>query len=289
MAVPDWPGTYGYNLFLYPWSTWFFGPWDLFVEHGHRLFASGVGLLTIGLVVIVFRTDQRVWLRWLAIAALGLVISQGVLGGMRVVLNARALAFVHGCTGPAFFALTAAIVTATGRRSPDRPTGSRWWCLLPLLVYNQVALGAAIRHVPEGGSFVTFAQHTMGHVIGAAAVLVAVLGVIAFALARPVGRVRRALTWVMALALMAQLALGVATWVTKYRLPDWAQTGVVSEAWETWVGPGTMDPPIAGGWEETHIVTAHSAIGSLLLALATAYAVASWPRRESTSESTNLT
>src|SRR5438132_1897116 len=49
MAVPDWPNTYGYNLFLYPWQTWLAGPWDLFVEHGHRMLAASIGLLTIGL------------------------------------------------------------------------------------------------------------------------------------------------------------------------------------------------------------------------------------------------
>ena len=47
MAVPDWPSTYGYNLFLYPWQTWLPGPWDLFIEHGHRLLGATVGLLTI--------------------------------------------------------------------------------------------------------------------------------------------------------------------------------------------------------------------------------------------------
>src|SRR5262249_36289635 len=36
MAVPDWPNTYGYNLWLYPAATWINGPWKLFVEHGHR-------------------------------------------------------------------------------------------------------------------------------------------------------------------------------------------------------------------------------------------------------------
>ena len=41
MAVPDWPTTYGYNLFLYPWQTWMLGPWDLFIEHGHRLAGGG--------------------------------------------------------------------------------------------------------------------------------------------------------------------------------------------------------------------------------------------------------
>ena len=56
MAVPDWPSTFGYNLFLYPWTTWFFGPWDLFIEHGHRLLGALVGLLTIGLLVSVMRT-----------------------------------------------------------------------------------------------------------------------------------------------------------------------------------------------------------------------------------------
>ncbi|MEM1304636.1 MAG: COX15/CtaA family protein, partial [Planctomycetota bacterium] len=49
MSVPDWPGTYGYNMFRYPWQTWLFGPWDLFIEHGHRLLAATVGLVTIGL------------------------------------------------------------------------------------------------------------------------------------------------------------------------------------------------------------------------------------------------
>src|SRR5262249_58169712 len=53
MAVPDWPSTYGYNLLLYPWQTWFAGPWDLFIEHGHRLLAAATGVLAIGFVVVV--------------------------------------------------------------------------------------------------------------------------------------------------------------------------------------------------------------------------------------------
>src|SRR5690606_6356261 len=51
MAVPDWPNTYGYNLFLYPWQTWVFGPWKLFIEHGHRLFGTVVGMIAIGFLV----------------------------------------------------------------------------------------------------------------------------------------------------------------------------------------------------------------------------------------------
>src|SRR5690554_3486515 len=59
MAVPDWPTTYGYNLFLYPWQTWVFGPWALFIEHGHRLLGALAGIITIALVVAVWRTDRR--------------------------------------------------------------------------------------------------------------------------------------------------------------------------------------------------------------------------------------
>src|SRR6187402_1100972 len=98
MAVPDWPNTYGYNLFLYPWQTWLFGPWDLFIEHGHRLLASAVGILTIGFLVMAYRRDSRPWLKKVAVAALILIVFQGVLGGMRVRLDERTLAMLHGCT-----------------------------------------------------------------------------------------------------------------------------------------------------------------------------------------------
>ncbi|HEY7710462.1 MAG TPA: cytochrome oxidase assembly protein, partial [Candidatus Entotheonella sp.] len=116
MAVPDWPTTYGYNLFLYPLSTWLAGPWDIFVEHGHRLLGAIVGCLTIGLVVSLWRSESRTWLRWLGVAALLLVVSQGVLGGMRVVYDERSLAMFHGTTGPLFFAITVAMTVFTSRR-----------------------------------------------------------------------------------------------------------------------------------------------------------------------------
>src|SRR3954466_8187496 len=89
MAVPDWPNTYGYNLFLYPWQTWLLGPWDIFIEHGHRLVASSVGMLTIGLLVLLLKHEQRPWMIGLGLAALSLVVFQGVLGGMRVLLDER--------------------------------------------------------------------------------------------------------------------------------------------------------------------------------------------------------
>ena len=84
MAVPDWPTTYGYNLFLYPWQTWIFGPWDLFIEHGHRLSARWSAWSRSLCWSSCWRCDTRRWVRWLGVAALAGVIGQGVLGGMRV-------------------------------------------------------------------------------------------------------------------------------------------------------------------------------------------------------------
>ncbi len=117
MAVPDWPGTYGYNLFLYPYKTWLLGPFDLMVEHGHRLLGAVLGFVAIALVAASFWGEPRRWVRWLAVAVLLAVIGQGVLGGMRVLQSDRTLAMVHGCTASGVFAMCviAAVVT------------SRWW------------------------------------------------------------------------------------------------------------------------------------------------------------------
>src|SRR5262245_14107832 len=78
MAVPDWPGTYGYKLLRYPWQTWFAGPWDLFIEHGHRLLGATAGIIAIALVTVVLITDRRRWLIAAACGALALVIFQGI-------------------------------------------------------------------------------------------------------------------------------------------------------------------------------------------------------------------
>ena len=87
MAVPDWPGTYGHNMFLFPWAEWFYGPWDLFLEHGHRLLGALVGMISLVLAAVVWRTHQSPAVRGLAAAAVLLVVVQGVLGGARVLLE----------------------------------------------------------------------------------------------------------------------------------------------------------------------------------------------------------
>src|SRR6476646_6654250 len=81
LSVPDWPTSYGWNMFTFPPSMWVA---NIFYEHGHRLIASSVGFLTIILAVWLWLKEPRRWVRWLGVTALGTVIAQGLLGGLTV-------------------------------------------------------------------------------------------------------------------------------------------------------------------------------------------------------------
>ena len=164
MAVPDWPGTYGYNLFLYPLSTWLFGPFDLLIEHGHRLLGALVGMVSIAIVIAAFTRDPRRWVFGLSLALLAAVVSQGVLGGIRVRLNDRTVAMIHGCVGPLCFALCVVAAAVTSRFWWDRgkqnaselaAVGRPAMILaisLLVLSYLQLVLGAQLRHVQPTAS-----------------------------------------------------------------------------------------------------------------------------------------
>src|SRR5438552_13395178 len=68
MAVPDWPTSYGYNMFFFPLNKWWHSG-NVFYEHSHRLFASGVGFLTTILAVWLWLKEPRKWVKWLGVAA----------------------------------------------------------------------------------------------------------------------------------------------------------------------------------------------------------------------------
>ncbi len=114
MSVPDWPNSYGYNMFLFPPSKWIGG---IFYEHTHRLIASGVGLMTTVLAVWLWLKDSRKWMHWVGVTAFLLVVAQGVLGGLRVVLADAQLGIFHAIIGQLFFVLMCAIALFT----------SCWW------------------------------------------------------------------------------------------------------------------------------------------------------------------
>ena len=114
LAVPDWPTTYGSNMFLFPPSKWVGG---IFYEHGHRLIASTVGFLTIVLAVWLWLREPRRWVKWLGIGALGAVIAQGVLGGLTVLFFLpAAISTAHAGLAEIFFCLVVSIALFTSPR-----------------------------------------------------------------------------------------------------------------------------------------------------------------------------
>jgi len=163
LAVPDWPTTFGYNMFLFPVSRWVGG---IFFEHTHRLIASTVGLLTIVLAIWVWRTDPRRWMRNLGWAALGAVILQGVLGGLRVTMLKDQIGIFHACLAQAFLGMLIVITLGTSslwRRlsvgsasTSGGRTLSRIVIATTLLIYLQLGLGATMRHQHRDLSILDF-------------------------------------------------------------------------------------------------------------------------------------
>lgn len=149
LAVPDWPTTFGYNMFLFPFSQWVGG---IFFEHTHRLIASVIGFLTIVLAIWLWRAESRKWLRVLGVVALGAVILQGVLGGIRVTLLKDEIGIFHACLAQAFFGLLVFIAVATSRvwfEAGSWTARSRhiWLPVVTVsLIYLQLGLGATMRH-----------------------------------------------------------------------------------------------------------------------------------------------
>ena len=159
LSVPDWPTSYGWNMFTFPPSMWVA---NILYEHGHRLIASSVGFLTIVLATWLWTTEPRAWLRWLGVAALGAVIAQGVLGGLTVLFFLPpAVSTAHAGLAEIFFCLTVAIALFTSpawiqedNTDPDRRAADgtlrRLATTTTVLVYGQILIGAAMRHTGAG-------------------------------------------------------------------------------------------------------------------------------------------
>ena len=152
MAVPDWPTTYGYNMFFFPFSKWVGG---VFYEHSHRLVASGVGLLTTILAVWLWVKEERRWLRWLGIVAFLAVSVQGVLGGLRVTQLKDELGIFHAALAQLFFVLVCSIALFTSKwwrnASPSRLNAElRTVYAATGLIFLQLVIGATMRHQHAG-------------------------------------------------------------------------------------------------------------------------------------------
>lgn len=243
LAVPDWPTTFGHNMFLFPWAGMVGG---VFYEHGHRLVASAVGLLTLVLAVCLWLRESRAWVRWLGSAALLLVMIQGVVGGLRVIWLESEFAIIHAVFAQAFFGLMVALTLFTSRpwrEAIPRHAVGAWtmfqWscCATTLLIFSQSLLGAVIRHA---GTAVVV------HILVALVIAFQVSFVVvkAFKLADEVP-VFRTLSVSLGLLMMVQVALGVVSYAGRFLSFD-------------------------GFWEPNVIVavtTAHVVTGALMFAL----------------------
>jgi cytochrome c oxidase assembly protein subunit 15 len=220
MAFMDWPTSDGQNMFLYPWLKDFHANRDKFVEHGHRLAGSLIGLVSIGLVVFTFKRESRSWVRGLAVGILSAVVLQGLLGGFRVIADARVAALVHGLFASLIFVAITVFALATGatwtsQERLARPTNELSSQLkflamaTPLVVFGQSLLGGLVRHLG-------LALHE--HLAGAILATVLTVAVI-------VASWRSGATWLRSAAiglsfvLLIQLIFGAGAWVTRFGFP----------------------------------------------------------------------
>jgi len=147
LSVPDWPLSYG--MLMPPMVG------GIFYEHGHRMVATFVGLLTIVLAIWLWRRERRTWLRRLGWVALAMVITQGVLGGITVLyLLPTPVSVSHATLAQTFFCLTVLLAFATSREWKQADVhaegdshGLRTLTVVTTLsVYLQLILGAVVRH-----------------------------------------------------------------------------------------------------------------------------------------------
>src|SRR5437016_10037704 len=168
LSVPDWPLSYGKVMPDMVGGVRF--------EHGHRMVATTVGLLTIGMLIWLWRADRRPWMRKLGLAALAAVVIQGLLGGLTVLmLLPPPVSISHACLAQLFFATTVAIAVFTSRswqQGPEPVSDYGWPSLRSLSIVTpaaalvQIALGASFRHKVLG---------VMPHIAGAMLVTLIIL------------------------------------------------------------------------------------------------------------------
>jgi cytochrome c oxidase assembly protein subunit 15 len=168
LSVPDWPTSYGWNMFTFPPSMWVA---NILFEHGHRLIASAVGFLTVVLVIWLWVADTPRWLRWLGAAAIAAVIAQGLLGGLTVLFFLPpAVSTAHAALAEIFFCIAVSIAqfTSSDWRGQPAPVADdrlrRGATLTVALVYCQILVGATMRHTGAGLAIPDF-PWMFGHVV----------------------------------------------------------------------------------------------------------------------------
>jgi len=222
------------------------------------MIAQFVGLLSIVIAIWTWRVDRRRWMKFLGVTALGLVIAQGILGGLTVLFYLPpAISSAHAAFAQTFFCVVALIATFTGRRwveevpqvefDQQRPSLFTLALLSILVLYVQLVLGALFRH--HGLSW-------WPHVVNAGSVAIVLSWTVVRALSQysNIEAVRRPAITMLAL-MVAQLCLGFVAFLTRVA---WGHDAVQPEL-----------PMVIS-------TVAHVAVGALLLAVAAVLAVQVW-------------
>lgn len=252
LSVPDWPTSFG---------SWYKIPklvGGVKFEHTHRMIAQGAGLLTILLAVWTWRTEKRRWMRVLGFGALGMVIVQGILGGLTVKLFLPPpVSSAHAALAQTFFCLAVAFALFTGQKWVEeqpqveydqrRPSLFTLTLLSIFVLYVQLILGAMFRH--HGLSW-------WPHVVHAVVVsfVLAWTAIRALTIYSQIEAVRRPAILMLSLVI-AQLCLGFTAFLTRV---SWGRDAVQPEL-----------PMVVA-------TVAHVAVGALLLASTVILSIQVW-------------
>jgi heme a synthase len=216
MAFRDWPTSDGQGMLSYPWLH---SAGDKFVEHGHRLAGIVIGCVSIVFAISVWLLEKRRWVRGCAVGVLLAVVAQGLLGGGRVLEDARAIAMVHGTFAAAVFAFMSCMALVLGRSwlEPPRISSGRLSpsvrilaVVAPLAILIQYSLGGLVRHLGTA---------LYEHVGMAGVALACVAATVVAAHRTGCGWLRRP-AYLLGLIALCQGALGAAAWVTKFGFPS---------------------------------------------------------------------
>ena len=211
LSIPDWPTSFG-SFNIPPWHG------GIQYEWSHRAIAFSTGLLTIGIAIWTWISDNRRWMKGLALGALATIIAQGILGGLTVLyFQPPMVSSAHAAVAQTFFCIACAITLFTSRdwieETPQLESDSRHPRLLTLsflsiaVLYLQLILGAMFRH------------HGMGwlpHVLNAPMVAIVLTWTAVRALSgySKIEAIRRPAIAMLSL-LVAQLFLGFLAFMTR--------------------------------------------------------------------------
>src|SRR5437667_4354649 len=286
LAVPDWPTTFGYNMFLFPVSKWVGG---ILFEHTHRLMGSVVGFLALFLAVRLWRSEDRRWVRNLGVIALGGVILQGILGGLRVTMMKDEIGIFHACIAQAFLGLLVVIALVTTnfwRTLANERIDPQEFALIKTLaititiaIYVQLALGATMRHQHRDLSILDFPTANGAWIPDTGAAALAKIN--AWRDTRDLSNVTAFQIWLQMahrfLALMIAIAVIAFCIPVRRDAPRFAALKRLSIFWVTLIGCQIA----LGAWtvwsnKAADVATAHVALGAVMLSFGVSISAICW-------------